>query len=375
MQWARFSGDLPPVPVRDLDIHPREHDLIVGTHGRGIYILDDLTPLRSLTQEILESDFVLLPARDSVMTVSGGLSWFTGHDEFVGRNPPEAANIFFYQRKRHIFGDLKIEIYDDEGELVSTVPAPKFKGLNRADWPMRLPPPKMAPATALAPAFVGPRVPEGTYTFKLLKGKNTYEGTVNLVADPRSPHSAEDRKLQQETGLELYRLLERLTYVVDTLIDLEEQTDARAEELGGSGRLATRLENYGVEVDDLRKTLVSTSKAGWISGDEKLREKLANVYGAVTTYDGRPTQSQIDRTLVLEGQLEEAEKVFETLTTSDTLAALNSQLEGRSLAPLAVMTREAWEEKQEQGGAGSTTVSAKSLARLMESGALLPHLR
>jgi photosystem II stability/assembly factor-like uncharacterized protein len=375
MQWARFSGDLPPVPVRDVDIHPREHDLIVGTHGRGIYILDDLTPLRSLTQEILESDFALLPARDSVMTVSGGLSWFGAHDEFVGRNPPEAANVFFYQKKRHIFGDLKIEIYDAEGELVSDVPAPKFKGLNRADWPMRLPPPKMAPATALAPAFVGPRVPEGTYTFKLIKGKNTYEGKVNLVADPRSPHSAEDRKLQQETALELYRLLERLTFVVDTLIDLKEQADARAEELGGSGRLAGKLESLGEEADSLRETLVSTSTAGIFSGDEKLREKMANVYGAVTGYDGRPTQSQLDRTLVLEGQLEEAEELFRALTTSDTISSLSSQLEGRSLAPLAVMTREAWEAKQEEGGAGSTTQSAKSLARLMESGSLLPHLR
>jgi hypothetical protein len=309
------------------------------------------------------------------MTVSGGLSWFGAHDEFVGRNPPEAANVFFYQKKRHIFGDLKIEIYDAEGELVSDVPAPKFKGLNRADWPMRLPPPKMAPATALAPAFVGPRVPEGTYTFKLIKGKNTYEGKVNLVADPRSPHSAEDRKLQQETALELYRLLERLTFVVDTLIDLKEQADARAEELGGSGRLAGKLESLGEEADSLRETLVSTSTAGIFSGDEKLREKMANVYGAVTGYDGRPTQSQLDRTLVLEGQLEEAEELFRALTTSDTISSLSSQLEGRSLAPLAVMTREAWEAKQEEGGAGSTTQSAKSLARLMESGSLLPHLR
>jgi hypothetical protein len=163
--------------------------------------------------------------------------------------------------------------------------------------------------------------------------------------------------------------------VVDTLIDLKEQADARAEELGGSGRLAGKLESLGEEADSLRETLVSTSTAGIFSGDEKLREKMANVYGAVTGYDGRPTQSQLDRTLVLEGQLEEAEELFRALTTSDTISSLSSQLEGRSLAPLAVMTREAWEAKQEEGGAGSTTQSAKSLARLMESGSLLPHLR
>ena len=114
---------------------------------------------------------------------------------------------------------MKIEIYDAEGEKISTISAPKLRGLNRADWPMRLPPPKVAPATALAPAFVGPRVREGAYTYKLIKGKETFEGVVKLVPDPRSPHSAEDRRLQQETALELYAQLERLTYVVDTLID------------------------------------------------------------------------------------------------------------------------------------------------------------
>ena len=72
---------------------------------------------------------------------------------------------------------------------------------------MRMPPPKMAAASNLVPAFVGPRVPEGTYTFKLIKGKETFEAKVKLVADPRTPHSAEDRKLQQATALEVYDLL------------------------------------------------------------------------------------------------------------------------------------------------------------------------
>ncbi len=369
-QWARFKGDLPKVAVRDLDIHPREHDLIIGTHGRGIYILDDLTPLRSLQQETLESKLALLPARDAVMELSGGLSWFLGDDEFVGRNPAQAASIFFYQKRRHIFGDLKIEIYDSQGERVSSVPAPKLKGLNRADWPMRLPPPKMPPATNLVPAFLGPRVPEGTYTFRLIKGVETFEGTVRLVPDPRSPHSAEDRQLQQKTALELYRMLERLTYVVDAAIDLKGQAEARAGELGGN-RVARRLEDYAARLDDFRKGLVSTSKAGWVSGDEKLREKLANVYGAVSTYDGRPTRSQLDRTGVLGGQLQSAEQRFASL--SGGVAAFNSQLERRGLDPLAVMTRQAWDEKQKKGGATATaSLGARELAELLLRLPLLP---
>jgi photosystem II stability/assembly factor-like uncharacterized protein len=370
-RWARFKGGLPPVPVRDLDIHPRDHDLIIGTHGRGIYILDDLTPLRALTSETLEANLALLPARDAVMTTSGGMSWFTGSDEFSGRNPPEAASIFFYQKKRHIFGDLKIEIYDSEGELITTIPAPKVKGLNRADWPMRLPPPKLPPATNLVFAFYGPRVPEGEYTFKLIKGKDTYEGKVNLVPDPRSPHSAEDRKLQQETALELYRALEDLTYLIDTLIDVRDQAKARGEEAGGKGSLFNKLEAYRDDVEAFRGSLVSTAESGWISGDEKLREKMGNLFGGIVGYDGRPTQSQLDRKDVLIKQLRTAEARFEELTTGRELSSLNSQLQGRSLETIGVMSREEWEESQESSGS-SSGVSAKRLAGILSSRALMP---
>ena len=372
-KWARFSGDLPKVPVHDLDIHPREHDLIVGTHGRGIYILDDLTPLRALTQEVLDSKFALLPSRDAVMVLNSPTFGFPGDDEFVGRNPPAAASIVYYQSRRHIFGDLKIEVYDADGELITTLTGGKRKGMNRVAWPMRLKAPKLPPATSLAPAFVGPRVPEGTYTFKVKKGKETFEGTVSLVKDPRSTHSAEDRAVQQEKALELYALLERLTYTVDATTDLRDQARAHAEELGERNRIARRLTDLADRLEEFRGGLVSTSKAGPISGDEKLREKLANVYGAVTGYDGRPTQSQIDRTVVLEGQLEAAESEFADLSAAGDLDTLNAQLRGRGLDELVVMSREAWETKQESAGAATSTLSVKQLRRLFLDGpAILP---
>jgi len=374
-QWARFKGGVPMVPVRDIDIHPRDHDLIIGTHGRGIYILDDLTPLRSLTSEVLDSGFALLPSRDAIMVLGGGQGWFGGHDEFTGRNPPEAASIFFYQKKRHIFGDLKVEIYDSEGELITTVPAPKVRGLNRADWAMRLPAPKLPPATNLVFAFQGPRVPEGSYSYKMIKGKETYEGTVNLVPDPRSPHSAEDRQAQQQTALKLYYMLSDLTYLVDTLIEVRDQARARAEELGGKGGLAGRLEGFADQTEELRGSLVSTAETGWISGDEKLREKMGNLFGGVVGYDGRPSQTQLDRTEVLAGQLESARKSFAALTTRRPLTQLNSQLQGRGLEPVEVMSREAWDDEQETSSSGVTTASAKSLAQEMAGGVFLPSSR
>ena len=344
-QWARFEGGLPAmVSVRDLAIQPREGDLVIATHGRGMYILDDLTPLRNLTGEILAQDVALLPTRPAEMTIPS-ITWpFSGDGEFTGQNPPEAAEIAYYLKRRHVFGDLKVEIYDHDGALLKTVPGSKRRGVNRVEWPMRLPAPKVPPATNLVPAFEGPRVPEGAYTFKLVKGKETLEGQVELVADPRTPHSAEDRKLQQETALDLYKMLERMTYLVDALVDLRDQARARADAVD-SKRLGERLDAYADKLESFRGTLVSTSEAGWLSGDEQLRENLGNLYGSVNGYTGRPTQSQLDRLEVLRGQLDAAFTAFESLAAErDELAR---PLERAGAEPLVLLTREAWEAREE----------------------------
>ncbi|RMF82191.1 MAG: glycosyl hydrolase, partial [Nitrospirae bacterium] len=343
--WARFEGGIPKrVAVHDIVVHPDEADLIVATHGRGIYILDDLTPLRALTPEVLEEKAALLPSRPARMVTPAQVQEWVGDDEFVGDTPEEAAAITFWQKRRHLFGDLKVEVYGPDGERIATLPAPKRKGLNRVSWPMRLKPPKVPPASSLIPAFLGPRVPEGTYTVKLIKGKDVLEGTVTLVADPRSPHSAEDRKLQQETALALYRDLERLAYTIDTVIQLRDAARERAE--GAPKRLARRLEAYADELEAFRASLVATGEGGMLSGEEKLREKLGELYGAVSGYDGRPTGSQLERKARLERELEAAAARFAGLT-GERLADLNRRLERRGLAPLEVQTREAWEAAQE----------------------------
>jgi photosystem II stability/assembly factor-like uncharacterized protein len=361
-QWARFEGGIPKVAVRDLDIHPREHDLIIGTHGRGIYILDDLTPVRALTSATLEAKLAILPARPAVQFLSSQTQSFNGDQEFVGANLGEVASIFYYQKKRHLFGDMKVEIFDQDGELISTLPAGKRRGLNRVDWPMRLKAPKMPPATVLAFVFQGPRVPEGQYTYKITKGKSTLQGVVELVPDPRGNYSAEDRALQQEVALELYDGLEDLTYLVDALIDLRDQAKERAE--GAKGSSAKRLTGYADELEALRGSLVSTSDAGWLSGDEKLREQLADVFGGIAGYDGRPTESQIGRIAVLAGQLDTAKSRFAELTGESRVEALNRRLD----EPLTLLGREQWDEDQEKTGTGTTSLKPHRVQEMMNGG-------
>ncbi len=148
---------------------------------------------------------------------------------------------------------------------------------------MRLPPPKLPPANSLvigsAFAMFGPRVPPGTYTAKLVAGDQSYSGRVELVPDPRTAHSDEDRALQHETAVALYGMLGRLTYVADTVKSLEDSAAQRVDKLPAGDKLRPRLTALARDLEGFRATLVATSEGGWLSGEEQLREKTAKVYG------------------------------------------------------------------------------------------------
>jgi photosystem II stability/assembly factor-like uncharacterized protein len=347
-RWARFTGGFPRVAVRDLAIHPRDKDLIIATHGRGVYIVDDLTPLRKLTGEALVADAAMLPSRRAAMTIPASVQDFPGDDEFVAFNAEEAATITYYLKKRHMFGDLKLEVFDAQGQLVASLPGGKRKGINRVSWPMRLPPPKLPPANSLvigsAFAMFGPRVLPGVYTVKLTEGDKTYTGQVELVPDPRSKHSDEDRAVQHATAMQLYGMLGRLTYVAEMVKSLEDQAQARAGKLPAGDRLRRQLDALGESLEGFRATLVATSEGGWMSGEEELREKMAKVYGGVNGYDGRPSRSQIDEMKVLDDQLDRAEARLAALQSGD-VAAANRELGKRKLEPLKATSRDEWEKK------------------------------
>ena len=103
--------------VRDLAIHPRDNDLVIATHGRGIWIIDDITPLRALTPgDAGERRRVRRQSGRRAAAFSAFGGWVNGDAAFVGANPPDDAVITYYQRKRHIFGDMKLEVLDSAGK-------------------------------------------------------------------------------------------------------------------------------------------------------------------------------------------------------------------------------------------------------------------
>ncbi len=357
--WARFEEDLPQAAIHDLAIQHRESALVIGTHGRGVYIIDDVRPLRQLTREALAADIVLLESPPSILRVPRFGTAPYGDNQFVGSNPREYGKIVYYLKQRHMFGPMNIEIFDPEGELLKTLPAGKRKGINVVNWRMRLKPPRVPPSSTLDPmtsfaAAFGPEAPAGTYTYVLTKSEQTYSGTLDLVYDPDSPHSAEDRAAQQEVVRQLYALQSRLGYVSDAMKEVRDDARERVEELAGEDvttedtssedPLQTALETFADQVDEMISSIMVTEEVQGIHGDRKLREKVLRLYGTVIGYGGRPTSSQVELLAVLEAEVERVNTEFMALV-DEQLSALNEQLREQQLAPIELLSEEEFAER------------------------------
>ena len=342
-RWAQYRGTgFPAVAVRDLVVHPRTSDLVLATHGRGIWIIDDISPWRALTSQVMEQAAGFLPVPTALQFLQGFGGWAEGDNSYTGPSRPTDAFIPYYQRSRHIFGDLKIEILDEKGEVVDTVAGSKHRGVNRDAWSMRLKGPRVPPAaSALFGAAVGPRVLPGDYTVRLTKGDQVYTTKITVALDPRAPYTAEDRRAQFALVQRLGGLLNHMSWAVDAIVGVRDAATARASKLSASDALRQRLSTLADAADALRKKIVATKEGGMITGEERLREFLGGLYGDVNGYDGRPTDEQTARAAALARELDDVVKEFNDLTARQ-LTTLNRELAAKKLGAITVLQEKDW---------------------------------
>src|SRR4029078_5533647 len=103
----------------------------IAIHGRGIWIVDDITPLRALTPEVLGKSATFLQSSAAVQSIPAFGGWGTRDAAFAGDNPPGDAVITYYQRRRHVFGDLAIDVRDSSGKVLAGVAGRQQRRLHR----------------------------------------------------------------------------------------------------------------------------------------------------------------------------------------------------------------------------------------------------
>jgi len=359
--WAQYTGSgFPNVAVRDIVIHPRTSDLVLATHGRGIWIIDDISPWRSLTPSLMASDATFFPTKPVIQYIPAFAGWADGDNAFHGPGRPEDASITYYQRTRHIFGDLKIEIFDAQGNFVDTVTSSKHRGVNRATWSMRMKAPKVPPAaSALFQAAQGPRVLPGIYTVKMTKGDQVYTTKLDLVLDPRATYTLADRKEQLALTQQIGSMLNHMSWAVDAIVAVRDTALADAAKVDHKDPLHTKLTGLAQSADAIRTKIVATKEGGAITGEERLREYMGDLYGDVSSYEGRPTDEQTARAEVMHRQLDDVVEEFNQLAAKQ-LPGINAELGAKNLKTIEVINEQQWQKVASETSSANAVLAART---------------
>jgi photosystem II stability/assembly factor-like uncharacterized protein len=360
--WSAFApNNFPHVAVRDLAFQTRDDDLVIATHGRGIWIVDDISPLRALRSDVVASEATLIPGRPAQQRIQSNGGWANGDASYSGQNPADGVVITYYQKARQVIGRITIEVMDGKGRLQTTIPASNRKGLNRVVWSMRDDPPQTPRgATLVFQAAQGPRVPPGTYMVHLTKGKNTYTMPLTVGLDRRATFTVADKEAQYAAAKHVSALFGRMSVLNDKIVDVSTQAQQRAAALPAGDALRAKLAGLANDATELRKKIVATTEGGAITGEERLREHMAYVYGAILSVEDRPTPYQMARVDALERELTDVEGTFATLSTTQ-LADVNRALKAKTQPEITV---HAPASEKSQGGGGPANQLAKRLVGL-----------
>ncbi|AXT53780.1 hypothetical protein D1818_24250 [Aquimarina sp. BL5] len=341
--WSRFTNNMPATAVHFIDLQKKTNDLVLGTHGRGIIIIDDISPLRQINQEMLKKDVHFFASKPAIIKEEGGFGGGSTELQFVGNNPSSSGQIIYYLKKRHTFGKMTLSIQDTNGnEIASLVPG-KSKGINIATWDFRTKAPKVAAGKSYtAGGFTSPRAAAGTYKVVLKKGKNSYESSIILQNDPNSVVTNTERESHFKTTQELYNDMEDLAYLVYKI----DQTIDNAEKLQKGDPKATKVASALItEMNSLKESLVVTTGDNYVAEAEpQLREKLASLYSDVANLFEKPSLSQLENKEVLENRLNEAKTKYQKIE-SKQLAKYKKYLEKNNAGTIKTKSKEEYLSK------------------------------
>ncbi|HEY0989168.1 MAG TPA: hypothetical protein VGD80_19000, partial [Kofleriaceae bacterium] len=282
-RWAQFKGgNFPNVAVREVQVQPRDGDLVIATHGRGIWVVDDISPLRALSDEALQRSAAFLAARPIQQRLGANGGWPEGDATFAGDDIPGGAAITYYLRSRPVYGAIKLEVLDAAGKLVDTIAPTKRRGINRVSWTMRVKPPKVPRAAQVAfNSSSGPRVVPGTYTVRLTRGAEVVEAKLAIGLDRRAPYSVADRRAQFDAVMKAHALFGEMTKLAARIDGAREAVHARMKGLPEGDALGKKLRELDEKIETARKLIVATTEGGAITGEERIREHLDQLYGAL----------------------------------------------------------------------------------------------
>jgi hypothetical protein len=175
----------------------------------------------------------------------------------------------------------------------------------------------------------------------MTRGKDTYSTKLLIGMDPRAKHSLEDRELQFQAAMRAYNLLESMSFDMGRITGARDALQDRAAKLNADDPLRKRLTDLAQKTEDMRKKIVATKEGGAITGEIRIREKAAEVYGNLADYEGRPGEYEVARIDGLKHELDDVAGEFEAFVTKD-LQDVNASLAKKKMEVIHPFSREDW---------------------------------
>ena len=317
-RWMRVKANLPTVPVYEITLHPRENDMLLATHGRGVWILDDLTPFQRYGEAVVADAFLFEPPPAVQRRPAGDRNrGFQGDLRFLGENPRPGAIAYYLKAEAK---DVKLTIRDAAGQMVRELSGEDTKDKNRAGinvvyWDLRVAPLPAPPGGEAGGGggfggggTQGPYVLPGDYRVTLtVDGKETVADgqgtsrTLPVLGDPDVEISDADRRVWFETANELHALHGRANELANALNQMNRQMgeirgalrdapDARSD-------LKARVDSVGAALDTLRRRVVGGGFGGGGGGGggagTALRGRITQLKGGVMNSTSLPTEVQL----------------------------------------------------------------------------------
>ncbi len=364
--WTRIRSGLPTVPIHEIVFHPRENDMILATHGRSIWILDDATPIQQ-SADAMRSDAFLFDMRQSMQFNPANDRGFVTDKPFRGRNPPFGAPISYYLKTAS--KEVLLRIRDSGGITVREMTGNDLRdarnaGINRVYWDLRhqpLPPAASQPAAGPGGAGGGgggfgggagnngPFVMPGEYRVTLVvAGNEVATKPVRVVGDTAVQLTDTDRKTWHDTALALHRLQEQANEAADAVTELEKQHQA----LEGLLKLAantssdakTAVEAAGKQLADLRRRLGVTTPGqpggggfggggggGFGGQQQNVRGQIGQTKGQIMGSHSLPSQQQMR--VLTEGRGDLAKVIQDTNALITSMPGLFDKIGAGGLKP------------------------------------------
>lgn len=361
--WQSLQLNLPRAQVRDLLI--KGASLIVATHGRSVWSLDDISPLRQLSAGVLQAKAYLFKPEDGLILRMGGGFRVAGNR--AGTNPPDDA-IFYYLHERQVAGAVKLSIYDARGNLVNQftniappASAPSMfafmrhggadtslsdePGINRFVWNLRFPAAPPIHATVGYDEGRGPNgiyVVPGTYKIVLSVGGQTYQQMLTVKNDPRSTATQADLVKQFNLGMQTQNLLWQDHAAANQVLGVRRQFADLLQKSGATG-LPSALRS-AIEAADAQATAVQGDLYQYkAETDEELLnfpiqlgERLSYLSNEINLPSANaPTQQFYAEYAEYAGQMAVVLKRWQSFKDQD-LKSLNGQLRATGLSEVTV---------------------------------------